>query len=104
MIWKDVTSDYAGLFFRAEGGGSEAFGTLQNENFPSRYIDQVHSEKDYESYDANLTTIGWSKKIYTGRGWDGAVGAVCGTRFHVTEKNGEVRPRNMAIRVWKRTG
>jgi len=42
MIWKDVTSDYAGLFFRAEGGGSEAFGTLQNENFPSRYIDQVH--------------------------------------------------------------
>jgi hypothetical protein len=32
--WKDVTSDYAGLFFRAEGGNSAAFGQIQDENVP----------------------------------------------------------------------
>ncbi len=31
MIWKDVTSDYAGLFFRAEGGGSEVFEKIQED-------------------------------------------------------------------------
>jgi hypothetical protein len=30
--WKDVTSDYAGLFFRAEGRGSATYGQIQEEN------------------------------------------------------------------------
>ncbi len=33
--WKDVTSDYAGLFFRAEGGRSAVFGEIQPENAPT---------------------------------------------------------------------
>ena len=32
--WTDVTSTYAGLFFRAEGGGSEKFGSVQQDNSP----------------------------------------------------------------------
>ena len=32
MIWKDITSSYAGLFFRAEGGGLEVFEKIQEDN------------------------------------------------------------------------
>jgi hypothetical protein len=44
--WKDVTSDYAGLLFRAEGGGSEAFGQVQVENSPR--LVEVDTEKAHE--------------------------------------------------------
>ncbi len=30
--WKDITSEYAGLFFCAEGGDSAKFGELQSES------------------------------------------------------------------------
>ena len=30
--WSEITSNYSGLFFRAEGGGSESFGKIQQAN------------------------------------------------------------------------
>ncbi len=32
--WTDITSEYAELFFRAEGAGSESFGTPQEGDSP----------------------------------------------------------------------
>jgi len=32
-VWEDVTSDYAGFSFRAEGGGSATFGEMQTDLF-----------------------------------------------------------------------
>ena len=33
MKWSEVTQQYSGLFFRAEGGGSEPFGRTQSANY-----------------------------------------------------------------------
>jgi hypothetical protein len=32
MTWKDISSSYDGVFFRAEGGASEKFREIQEEN------------------------------------------------------------------------
>ncbi len=101
--WKDATSDYAGLFFRAEGGGSAAFGTLQNENTPYKYIDIVEnylgSDKcdGYKGY--SLSSYGWSPWFLSGA----STGTCMSLRFHVSGNDGEVRPSNKAVRIWKRT-
>ncbi len=98
MIWKDITSVYAGLFFRAEGVDSAPFGEKQNENCPR--FTAVSSQYGYDSFDQRNELVAGekSKKIYTG----GDTGTQISLIFEMS--GGEVRPRNMAIRVWKRTG
>ncbi len=63
--WKDVTLDYAGLFFRAEGGNSESFGKLQTGNAPFRHVDKfgitydcalMHADYQFPTL-AGLTTL-----------------------------------------------
>jgi hypothetical protein len=101
--WKDVTSDYAGLFFRVEGGGSAAFGETQNETSPRLIAVEHNSENICDQQYKNLINIDehgeWSEWFnlsvfsypYTYRD--------C-MRFKAS--SGEVRPRNKAIRIWKR--
>ena len=102
-MWTDITVQYAGLFFRAEGGGADPFGTIQEENAP-RVTEAIISHHDGHRLDEwNRVTLGvgaWSSGIglYAGR-WDEPIGNT--HRFYTS--GGEVRPKNMAIRVWKRT-
>ena len=101
--WKDVTLDYAGLFFRAEGGSAEPFGKLQNENSPRVVKVQRH---DYflanTSYEISLYPGGLSQYIYTGTGYKRDIDNIdIYHRFEVS--GGEVRPQNKAVRIWKRT-
>jgi hypothetical protein len=63
--WKDVTSDYAGLFFRAEGGGSAAFGSIQYENSP-RLIEVKQTSDTVGNYNVTVPKGYWSRKIWTG--------------------------------------
>jgi len=99
--WKDVTSDYAGLFFRAEGGGSLAFGQIQDENSPRlTSINGLQRQFDIGlPGQLNIQPGVLSQSIYTG-GQDPA-GNEVSLKFLVSP--GEVRPRNQAIRIWKRT-
>jgi len=98
--WKDVTSDYAGIFFRAEGGLSAGFSHIQEENSPR--IVQVqnlqHPDQIKEEGLLSLSTGKWSNKIWTGQ-FAGHPDNIF-LRFNVSD--GEVRPRNMAMRIWKR--
>ncbi len=97
--WKDVTSDYAGLFFRAEGGEAEPFGKVQYGNAPFIYIDQVtNAFSNDNKASSNLTSSGWSPYIYTGS----STGNTVAIRFHVNRNDGEIRPTNKAVRIWKR--
>jgi uncharacterized protein involved in tolerance to divalent cations len=99
--WKDVTSDYAGLFFRAEGGGSEAFGHVQVENSPRLVaVDTENANEVVTACRTNCSVLAnglFSQYIWTGKE---------GTGNHLAMKlkvsSGEVRPRNQAVRVWKR--
>ncbi len=98
--WKDVTSDYAGLFFRAEGRGSATYGQIQEENSP-RITDVNYMSSNF-SNPVKLLDPGWSSTVYTGdHVKDPDTRDVqYGLRFMVT--SGEVRPRNQAMRIWKR--
>ncbi len=96
MTWKDVTSDFAGLFFRAEGEAAP-FGQIQQDNAPR--LSQLETDQNSFKH-IDMPTSNWSSYTYTGN--SGGGGTEYRMRFNM--RGGEVLPRNMAIRVWKRTG
>jgi len=110
MIWKDITESYAGLFFRAEGAGSASFGIVQQENSPRLVAitsDSYNKEKTWTKYRSDYTSVevnsngDWSRYLLTG-GEANFNGKSPTIYTSVKVSSGEVRPRNMAIRVWKR--
>ena len=97
--WQEVTSKYAGVFFRAQGGNSAAFEIKQDGNAPRLVsVRTLHNSYDV-SYNINTTlnTGEESRRIITGR--DGGSYST-GLSFHIS--GGEVRPNNMAIKLWTR--
>lgn len=98
MTWSEITESYAGLFFRAVGGGSAAFGSIQDDNSPRLTNVQTGSVphgiwQTVVNADNTLSSL-----VSTGHGsgidhW--------GLSFRVSQT--EVRPRNTAIRIWIRT-
>ncbi len=100
MTWGEVSSEYAGLFFRVLGGGSVAFGVTQEENSPRLVGAKYIRQKGESLYNINIFSNNeWSSIIESG-GDVGTQGNYAHLSFKVS--NGEVRPRNKAIRIWKR--
>lgn len=96
--WSEVTAEYAGLFFRAEGGNSSTFGSTQQDNSP-RLTNVQTSILNTANWSGNIVANGVvSPAISSGAsgGW-----THWGVSFAVS--SGEVRPRNTAVRMWKRT-
>ena len=107
LNWTEVTKSYAGLFFRAEGGNSESFGQIQQANQSvisdiwtvSSNTDNEHRVTNGTYYNLNmpLNKNGWTQ-------FDTSVFPYYpmfnSLSFHTT--SGEVRPRNTAIKIWKR--
>ena len=97
----EVTQQYAGLFFRAQGNVSLPFGQIQNDNAP-------HLKKIWASPNANYrgtveTVLGnWSNFVATGFWNNSDIPNTVSLRFFMSD--GEVRPKNMAIKIWKRSG
>ena len=106
MTWADVSKDYEGVFFRVVGGDAASFGQLQQGNAPrlGTIHSTLHGKDDINTYRGspyNLTIpmSGWSDGIFTGS-YTGA--NYYYMNFKLTD-TGEVRPKNMAIKVYKRT-
>lgn len=95
--WNEVSSTYAGVFFRVVGGDAKGFNATQAENSPRvTSIDFSSSSSESTYFSVSLTPGFWSNYANSG-GYDGHW---VGMKFYVS--SGEVRPRNMAIRIWKR--
>ena len=110
MTWKDVTADYAGVFFRAGGGEASPFGEIQMEN--TKRISKIdflwnndpewQKVKDQRTPNQNGNiSLNTSSSLWIGTGGFGSGNT--NYRYMNFESNvGEVRPKNMAIKIWRR--
>ena len=98
--WKSVTSQYSGLFFRAEGQDSASFGQIQEQQTQSF---EVESEKYVGKQDSlgpiKIEASFNALPIWTGNRPD-AGGKSLGLKIKHNQE--EIRPRNQAIRIWQR--
>ncbi|KAH9408921.1 hypothetical protein TYRP_011194 [Tyrophagus putrescentiae] len=123
--WTEVSEAYAGVFFRVVGGDAAEFGNTQEADAP--HIDKILQKwcwtnddntcsKGATSYDSepadvkrNISLSGsssesWSDPIWSAnkyRKGDQSSSMSNYLTFH--NSGGEIRPLNMAVRVWKRT-
>jgi hypothetical protein len=97
--WRDISLDYAGLFFCVLGDGSAEFGETQSENSPrlTKVEFKTQVPNGGNTGIVNIPTGSWSGYIRSGNYKD----RPDGLDFFVS--GGEVRPRNKAVRVWQRT-
>ncbi len=63
ITWQDISNDYDGLFFRALGGGSEAFGNTQGEN--TQRLTEVNT--------ISTDNVGYTAHICPNNEWSGEV-------------------------------
>ena len=96
----NISPNYAGLFFRAEGGGANAFGAIQEQQTQNIYFITQDCDFNSNCFDKNneeMMTGNYAPKLIWTGGSDGDDG---GLNFrHSTD---EIRPRNQAIRIWIR--
>jgi len=97
MKWVDMSSSYQGNFLRVLGGQSAAWETPQSSCIPK--ISHVENKNVGEGGYVHLMELpasGWSNVVFSGRD----SGKPWATRFKVQDC--EVRPANIAVRIWKR--
>lgn len=96
--WSEITAEYAGLFFRAEGGDSEQFGDIQAGSSPR--LTSVRGRLVLSTAVAAITlnANGLASPTLSA----GATGAANHWGLSFTVSSDEVRPRNTAMRIWKR--
>jgi len=98
--WDDVTPDYGGVFFRAEGGSSDVFGAEQNQSMPSLTVKQKNVKSPgCDSCTEKIGDVCDKKWIHTGS--DKTSNNDIALNFCVSKE--EVRPQNQAIKIWKKT-
>lgn len=100
--WDNISSTYAGLFFRVLGGTSAAFGQTQNENSPR--ISEIQNVIVNGQHHINVAADGeWTLPLWTGSDSYCLTGTTtCYWSTKYRQSAGEVRPRNQAIQIWKR--
>ena len=127
LKWTDISSSYESTFFRVAGRQAAPFGEVQKDFSP--FIDKVRykpclftkandqnncSDHLMFSWHTKLkrqSPSSWSEHVLTTNacnsllnGWptENTYYETGTLQFHSV--GGEVRPRNMAVKVWKRTG
>ena len=108
MTWTDVSDAYKGVFFRVAGGNASDFGEVQPYNAPrleTVYVGDSSNKllnKKLLNYNHNLTipVSGWSDGISSGSTYNANYLYYMNFKHSEVE---EVRPVNMAVKVYRRT-
>lgn len=108
--WDNVSSTYAGLFFRAEGGDAATFGNTQAGGAPniSGEISSITIRATGPGTQSGALTKSNEDIAYSGMGETVNTG-INRIGFDASQSNAlygsstEVRPANSTIRIWKRT-
>lgn len=99
LIWKNATGDYAGLFFRAEGGPSGGFGTVQADTCNRLSTVSSSLSTTFPPSSVTVPATGFSNSIFAG------YEPTSINRYEVmsfSNSGEETRPRNTAVRIWER--
>ncbi len=105
--WSNVSSSYAGLFFRAEGGAAAAFGGTQSDGAPNVvgwFSLGVNQSTQFAIDNAVFQNLGYINAAASSIDRDARIIQMSLARGN--NKFGaaaEVRPVNSTIRIWKRT-
>lgn len=97
--WKDISNQYEGLFFRVSGGNATNWGAIQTESAPYLWL--------VRQWTCGSIGSGCSSKyqdvIVPFHGTASPVKVSVSSDFELWFYNSgyEVRPRNMAIKIWK---
>lgn len=106
--WTDISSSYNGAFFRANGGYSNTFGTVQAESLPNvtGYCNGVLRDDGGDNGSGNGLTWGGVTRY---RSWSGTGGtAIFQMNLNLANGNSiyngsHVTPYNYSVKIWKRT-
>lgn len=108
--WENVSSIYAGLFFRAEGGAAAAFGFSQGGGAPNivGFMGNVQmanwaSTGAFYPNGTDGNEYNWNEFRAGGSGQRGINMYFSAANSNVIYSAPEVRPINHTIRIWKRT-
>jgi hypothetical protein len=104
LVWKNVTSEYAGLFFRAEGGTAGEFGEEQGESTKRlRYVSNTYRSGEIGDWGNEELVAGqWTSYRNTGRYGTNSGSVLLTYQMDFYMSNDEVKPRNTAVRIWER--
>ncbi|KAH9396501.1 hypothetical protein TYRP_019523 [Tyrophagus putrescentiae] len=97
MTWTDVSDAYKGVFFRVAGGNASDFGEVQPYNAPR--LETVYKMINY-NHNLTIPVSGWSDGISSGSTY--SANYLYYMNFKHSEVE-EVRPVNMAVKVYRRT-
>ena len=96
--WNNVSPNYSGLFFRAEGGNASSFGTTQQEQTQTLFVKAEYPQKNYQhNVERAITSVYSSTSLFAG----GDYGNHAST-LNFKHSTDEIRPHNQAIRIWIR--
>ncbi len=99
--WENVTPEYAGNFLRAEGHGSAKFGEIQEYSLPKISITEADNNPDNAWQTTKVLPLNsCTGYIYTGDHALNSGRSEQSLNFCLSSE--EVRPRNVAIKIWKR--
>lgn len=108
LAWKDVSARYAGVFFRVRGSSSGSFGEVQDEYVPKLnkveanyfYQPSMDCGSKFQCKHVKVEIDKVSSFFFTGT-WPALIINEYRT-LQFEYSGGEVRPRNMAMRVWEK--
>lgn len=109
--WTNVSSTYAGRFFRVEGGSAAAFGSQQAGGLPNITGTISSFQANYNYRGSNVSGAFYNSISENGKTDSGGGSDTCiTTGFSASRSSSlygaasEVRPINETKRIWKRTG
>lgn len=104
--WQDISSTYAGEFFRAVGGDSASFGSKQNEGLPNIFgtINTLVGTQTSTTGVFGTTLSGTGRVINDSTGYYENFGITLNAKIvnEIYGRTSHVTPYNSAIRIWKK--
>jgi len=100
LKWEDISSEADGLFFRVTGGSAAEWGDVQDDCSPRINWAETASH-DYPATSVQIPRSGWSGWFRTGQ-YGGHSNGYIPWRTRLNSADCEVRPKNLAVKLWKR--